>query len=312
MMNTISLLRHPRICPDLYCRILAAYNFVAENLNSTVITHQLQAANALYAISQIPELKFAAKTAEFHQSFSEKIFCDGQSHMLNVDGKSLTIWNALYALIELRTQNNPRLCDTLIRCVEANRIKPDLLNDEDKVATSTGEGFVLLALLSAYYQTLNNDYLISAGSCAEVILKHAPEIDPTTALGMYVLFKATDDPRYMRKLNKILKSTSRVKTDSITSLIAGLAQQVLTFADETEVTKNDVLARQKACQIYKVQHKDVGGFSIRPGEDLVRLDFAVENLLGYVQYVTQNRLLYAPPALSIQIDVNEPTFTEMR
>lgn len=297
-MNRASLLRQAKGgCPDLYCRILAAYNFVAENLNSTVITHQLQAANALYAISQVSELEFAAKTAAFHQAFAEKIFYDGQTHMLNVDGKSLTIWNALYALIELRTQNNPRLCDTLMRCVETNRIKPDLLN-EDKVATSTGEGFVLLALLSAYYQTLNNDYLISAGSCAEVILKHAPEIDPPTAISMYALFKATDDPRYMRKLNKIIKSTSRVKPDSITSLIAGLAQQVLTFADKSEVTKNEVLARQKSCQLYKIQHKDAGGFSIRPGEDMVRLDFAVENLLGYIQYITQDRLLYAPPALT--------------
>lgn len=283
--------------PDLYCRILASHDYLNKNvLSCSVIGYQLQAANILLSLSVYDELK-KSNYNQIIEKYDSFVFHNGEKYLLFINNKSSTYWNALYSLLKTKTSNDVKIAETLLTTIQTSKIQTDILFDEEKSTASHGS-FVLLALIDAYRVTKDNKFLIGACYCAEVLMNQIIDYDPYLCLGLSILYDFTNDIKYFNRKKSIISSVLKLKTKSMTSLIAGLAQQMLTFTDE-EKRRNEIFLRQIECQIYK-KTENSGAFIIRPEKNEIRLDYIYENLLGMVQFLTREKYIYCDKILDIE------------
>lgn len=272
--------------PDLFYRTNIAIDYLINYFYDIPqsITHKLHGLMVLYELSDIEEFRKTKVLADqLLKEMQKNIFTSTDGNVLSINNLSLTLWNALISIVLCKTEKNTKIADSLILTVDNLTVKPEILNSHSS-DNAYGLSYILLAFISAFNCSNNEKYLNYAFLVAENILLQKPTLDPYECLGLNYLNNKISDSRYTTRLTDNLKLIGNPVT--MTSLVAGLSQQMLIFSNNDKLKQN-IIKQQNDCQNYKS-----GYFNIRPNKKNIRLDFITENILGYIQFCFKNKNLF--------------------
>lgn len=206
--------------------------------------------------------------------------------------KSLTVWNALVAIIYMKLGDHDKaskFLQSVIPCVEDHRVSPIFApltspDEHEKASESSvhDPGTVLLALLMA------GDHLDVAKKIGNQMSVQVIRFSGTEAWSMVKLAEATALPFYKKRAATVLKEMLKIDISAMPSLFAAHAQQALLASGEPN---SDILDRQLSMQSTSTnldmpEHFN-GAFVRNSKFPEIRIDYTIQNIFALIQYLNQ-------------------------
>lgn len=264
------------------------------------ILYHLQAASVLFTGGQFLQKKNVTDAANKAVQIVDECEFESKDSLIFVfQEKSLTIWNALSAILCFKQNNlerGIRYIKTILPCVEKKRVHPYIrsitssaANEKADQSTVSELGIVLLALLMAYNRgglgweelkiaTANVGNQVSGGHLA---------YSGYNAWGLTFLSTYTDLPFYLKRRDMMARSMMSISTSSMTSLFAAMTQQTLNACGKPDL---DLLQYQCDLQVSPKSHLGLGdryegAFVRKKRFPEVRIDYTIHSVLSFLQYL---------------------------
>ena len=258
--------------------------------------HYLHAVSFLYSAADFLE-KQRLKD-QLGLTFVEKIEAAtfGQDECLFVvkEDRSLTVWNALTAIIYMKLDEDEKALGFLNSLLESIgdyvSLERPLTTQVEMRPTNHGSR-ILVALLLGFDYFKDEKFLDAASFVAETLLNHALEYDQYEIWAMDRVDSDSPDARYSTRARKILAAIKDLSLDSMSSLFLATALQSfiagMPFHGENRFPP--FIQRQMALQVdsktdFGWGEEMHGGFVSHERNTEIRLDYAVQSALAMYQY----------------------------
>jgi hypothetical protein len=209
---------------------------------------------------------------------------------LIVDDKSFNPWNAWMSIIHLKLGNitdAEMYMSSLLQSIHNeyipayfSKVTPDEIFNENYKMQSP-YGIIILSLLFAYLYTDKGSYLLSAKEVGHSAINKS-RFDPHDVWGMRLLYDRFKDPIFKSHAEYVLSQTDAVSILSMASLVASMVQQSnlawIKYIPDRIRRCEEILEYQISLQ------SDIGGFFRSRNNNEMRLDYAYQNLLSFIQY----------------------------
>ncbi len=217
-------------------------------------------------------------------------FDNQTSSCLIVDDKSFNPWNAWMSIIHFKLGNiadAEMYMSSLLQNIHNeyipayfSKVTPDEIFNENYKMQSP-YGIIILSLLFAYLHTNKESYLLSAKEVGHSAISKS-RFDPHDVWSMRLLYDRFKDPIFKSHAEYILSQTDAVSILSMASLVASMVQQSnlawIKYIPSRIKKCEEILEYQMSLQ------SDGGGFFRSQNNNEMRLDYAYQNLLSFIQY----------------------------
>lgn len=232
------------------------------------------------------------------ESFQELVdastFSRGDSLFVIKDSKSHTVWSALAASVSLKLNKQEqarKYINSVLECVD-DKISPFYPPDPDEKQTATNASEILVALLQAYDEFEDEEILGAAYLAAEKLVRQAVEYDPYTVWGLAKLYRMDGEPRYEKRVKRILSAFDSITTQAMTSLFASAALRAFASSISIHEQQQDekYLSQLISLQVdpkqdYKLPETFHGAFVSSLHSNEVRLDYVVSSAIALLNYM---------------------------
>ncbi len=258
--------------------------------------HYLHAVSFLYSAANFLE-KQSLKD-RLGLAFVEKIEAAtfGQNECLFVvkEDRSLTVWNALTAIIYIKLGEDEKalgFLNSLLESIGDYVALERSLTTQVEVRPTNHGSRVLVALLLGFDHFKDEKFFDAASLVAETVLNHALEYDPYEVWAMNRLDSDNPDARYSTRARRILAAIKDLSLDSMSSLFLATALQSfiagMPFHGENRFPP--LIHRQMALQVdsktdFGWGQDKSGGFVSHERNTEIRLDYTVQSALAMYQY----------------------------